>query len=277
MFKLMIVEDQPLIRNGLKLYYDWKSLKVDTIFEAENGEEGMAVALQERPNLIITDISMPVMDGLEMIEQLRPQLPDTLFIILTGYNKFDYAQRAIRNGGVHDFLLKPLQYEEGLSTIQNCINKLEASHLEEQTNLILSDKPKQQTKIKTSQMIKNMLEEEISLKHQITTEELLLFEQIGSYIEQYIKQGPTLNMVAEHFFYNPSYLSRLFKSKLGKNYTAFVTEIKINYAKEILMQPNYSVTDVCRLCGYKSYKHFVKVFKSVTQITPTEYRRKNRL
>lgn len=103
MYKLMIVEDEPLIRTGLKHYFSWQELGVQSIVEAENGKEGVATALREQPDLVITDIRMPEMDGLQMIEELRQFLPDTLFIILTGFNDFEYAQRAIKLGSVHAF------------------------------------------------------------------------------------------------------------------------------------------------------------------------------
>ncbi|NOU96134.1 response regulator [Paenibacillus sp. LMG 31456] len=547
MYKLMIVEDEPLIRAGLKQYFSWQELGVDTICEAENGKDGILVALQERPDLVITDIRMPVMDGLEMIRQLRKELPDTVFIILTGHNDFDYAQKAIGLGGVHAYLLKPMQYEESLSTIQQCIVNLKQKQQEFQNRSNLQREAEESIKLRGSQLVKLLLEEEpaleeetlqqlygyssgeylyqpflvayvshttslhqarrwlrdkaeriineaaelifntivpkhiftyiykskyfaiavyevaaieienespnvecqlddklkqislecdasvylvvgrigdeisqigLSLRHaekdlyrrfvesgshlflpqikdpsflhnkelaiqlhekdknqllsyfekgdhsqikhlmkrlaqetcstitpssldkwlvflqeiisvtlrfantkgihidgvysdklltlscvddfeslealfdwlsdwmihlstiyqetslQTSQQDVLVFEEIEIYIKQNIDQDMTLQMVADRFFYNPSYLSRLFKKKLNKNYMIFVTEIRISYAQECLKQPHYLVTDVCHMCGYKSYKHFVKTFRSVAGMTPTEYRKK---
>lgn len=262
MYKLMITEDEPLVRAGLKQYFDWDELGVHSIVEAENGKEGMEVALRERPDLIITDIRMPEMDGLEMIGNLRPKLPDVQFIILTGYNEFTYAQKAIQYGGVHAYLLKPLQYEESLQTMLSCIEKLQTKKIEAQSRSVLEHHASPNGNI--------------LIKEEKKSEDLKLFKQIEAFILKHINQELTLSMVAEHFFYNPSYLSRLFKSKLNKNYKTFETEIRIQYAQKCLLQPQFSITDVCNMCGYKSYKHFVKVFKSVTQMTPTEFRREIR-
>lgn len=259
MYKLMIVEDEPLIRSGLKQYFDWKELGVHTIIEAENGKDGVDRALIELPHLVITDIRMPVMDGLEMIGQLRSKLPDTLFIILTGHNEFEYAQKAIHYGGVYDYLLKPLQYEKSFSVIVNCLEKIRLKQLMPQSFEQLTDRG-------TNQGVGIAPEEGLQL-----------FEKIESYIKLHLDQELTLNMVAEHFFYHPSYLSRLFKTKLNKNYMTFVSEIRINYALQCLKVSQHSIADVASLCGYKSYKHFVKVFKSITQMTPTEYRKQLRL
>ncbi|SEN56823.1 two component transcriptional regulator, AraC family [Paenisporosarcina quisquiliarum] len=263
MYKLMIVEDEPVIRSGLKHYFDWKELGIQTIVEAENGKDGLDTALLELPHLVITDIRMPVMDGLEMIGHLRTKLPETLFIILTGHSEFEYAQRAIHYGGVHDYLLKPLQYEKSFSVIVDCIEKIRDRQLETLGN------PDNSIGLGTSLILDKM--------ESLNQEDIQLFKKIESYIKKHINQELTLNMVAEHFFYNPSYLSRLFKTKLNINYMTFVSEIRIRYALECLKNSKYSITDVSLMCGYKSYKHFVKLFKSVSHMTPTEYRKQLRI
>lgn len=259
----MIVEDEPFTRAGLKKYFDWKELGVHTIVEAENGKDGVDTALKELPDLVITDIRMPIMDGLEMIGQLRSKLPNTLFIILSGHNEFEYAQRALRYGGVYDYLLKPLQYEKSLSVIMSCLAKItERQYVQSSVSEKLSP---------------NLPKEDYALLQTTDNQQdLQLFTQIESYIKQHINEDLTLNKVAEHFFYNPSYLSRLFTSKLDKNYMTFVSEIRIKAAQQHLKTPQYSVSDISVMCGYKSYKHFVKVFKRIAKMTPTEYRKQLR-
>lgn len=260
----MIVEDEPIIRSGLTHYFDWKELGIQTIVEAENGKDGVDKALIELPHLVITDIRMPIMDGLEMIGHLRTKLPETLFIILTGHSEFEYAQRAIHFGGVHDYLLKPLQYEKSFSVILECIEKIRMKQIESKVN----------KRINRDILGNSLL---MSKMESLTNEDFILFNKIESYILKHINQDLTLNMVAEHFFYNPSYLSRLFKTKLNINYMTFVSEIRIRYALECLKESKYSITDVSVMCGYKSYKHFVKLFKSVSHMTPTEYRKQLRI
>ncbi|WP_422658751.1 response regulator transcription factor [Paenibacillus sp. EC2-1] len=551
MYKLLIVEDEPLIRKGLTKYFDWEELGFHLIYEAENGAEGVQVALQEQPDLVITDIRMPLMDGLEMIEQLREKLPTTLFVIWSGYNEFSYAQRALRLGNVFAYLLKPLQYQESMKTIQDCIELLEKRRKEQENLLALAHESEDYVHLKRSQIVKYLLEdrnlsetaeqelrEELSAyidmykgfklqpivlsyvpasspalktrawwrqnaeriltsllththastntlppflsylshsklyaftvvgeseycapylgsdtrdkltailhqegafnqvhlylsigplaedfkmlssllvqtdkslferfhpasgsifevkhsnlslvkgtqlsltdqdkvkflacleqhdasplkeflhriavdaeskvgqyvqdqwlpyiqeiitvamrfasKHGLNMEEryhekLLhltflddfdsmtamfdwlshwmvqlqveaqqsggeeesldgaIFERIEEFIIQHIDQDVTLQMVADQFFYNPSYLSRLFKTKLNKNYMTFVTEIRIEFAKRCLLQSKTLMTDVCHMCGYTSYKHFVKMFRKFTNMTPTDYRKK---
>lgn len=244
MFKVMLVEDEPIIREGLKHYFDWRNLEFQSVIEASNGLEGLQLALQEKPDLVITDIRMPLMDGLDMIQHIREELPDIQIVILTGHNDFHYAQRAIQIGGVTEYLIKPLQYDVSLSAIQRCIKKIKEKIAIKPTNATDSE---------------NLTE---------------VFHHMKKYIIKHIEDDISLPELAERFYYNPSYLSRLFKQKLNKSYSQFHTEIRIEYAKQCLSQPQILVQDVCTMCGYKSYKHFIKTFKEITKLTPTEYRKR---
>ena len=96
MMRVLVVEDEEMIRKGIVLATDWQSLGCVVVGEAANGEEGIAQAEKCRPSLIITDLKMPKMDGLEMIAKLREAGCDAYIIILTAYDSFTYAQTALR-------------------------------------------------------------------------------------------------------------------------------------------------------------------------------------
>ena len=106
MLKVLVVEDEELIRKGIILTVDWASLDCVVVGEAANGEEALEAVERFRPSLIITDLKMPRMDGIELLRRLREQGSRAYVIILTAYDSFTYAQSALRLGAV-DFLLKP--------------------------------------------------------------------------------------------------------------------------------------------------------------------------
>ncbi len=105
--KVMIIDDEPNIREGLKTLIDWESLHCNLIGEAENGEEGFDKILSLNPDLVIVDIKMPEIDGIQLIEMITKREVDTQFIVLSGYKDFEYAKRAMECG-VNHYILKPI-------------------------------------------------------------------------------------------------------------------------------------------------------------------------
>lgn len=111
MDKLIIVEDERWEREGLAEFLDWPAMDIRFMGAAANGLEGIALARSVQPDLLLTDIRMPQMDGLSLARQARRELPACMVLLLTGYDDFSYAQDAIRQG-VFDYLLKPVQRDQ---------------------------------------------------------------------------------------------------------------------------------------------------------------------
>lgn len=118
MLKALVVDDEYLVRMGITQTIDWAEYGVEIIGEASNGEEGLELALQHRPDVIITDIRMPFMNGLELIEQIRGQDMLVGIVVLSGYDEFQYAQAALRYGA-STYLLKPINIEELADTVRS--------------------------------------------------------------------------------------------------------------------------------------------------------------
>lgn len=116
MWKVLLVEDESLIRKGIRMTVNWGALNCMVVGEAENGEEGLKAVSALHPDLIITDLRMPKMDGLEMLKKLREEGNEAAVIVLTAYDQFSYARSALRLGVV-DYLLKPFHDGELEETI----------------------------------------------------------------------------------------------------------------------------------------------------------------
>ncbi|WP_309122643.1 response regulator transcription factor [Paenibacillus sp.] len=111
MHTVILVDDEVFVRIGLRNLIDWNSLGYDIIDEADNGEDALELIERKKPDLVVTDIRMPAVDGLELIGRARSAQSNACFIIISGYNDFGYAQKAVRYG-VHDFILKPIDERE---------------------------------------------------------------------------------------------------------------------------------------------------------------------
>ncbi|MGM0884122.1 MAG: response regulator transcription factor [Bacillota bacterium] len=124
MYKLLVVDDEKWVRQGLSLTIDWMAEGIELIGEAEDGEEALQRILTDSPDIIITDIKMPRMDGLDLIKALRHQQNKACVIIISGYNDFEYAQKALKYGA-YDYVLKPIEETALLEVVRRCVNDLE--------------------------------------------------------------------------------------------------------------------------------------------------------
>lgn len=122
--KVMIVDDEYIIRDGLRSFC-WEALGCEVVGEAEDGEEALMLAKVLQPDIILTDIRMPEMDGLAFASKVKESLPNSEIILLTGFDSFDYAQAAIRTG-VYDYLLKPVNLETMRATVEKLCTAIRA-------------------------------------------------------------------------------------------------------------------------------------------------------
>ncbi len=123
MYKVMIVDDEPLFRDYLRLKMDWEALGFRVCCEARNGSEALLEAEKHRPHLALVDINMPVMDGLELANRLKARFERMVIVFISGHNEFDYLQQAIRTG-VQDYLLKPFNEAEMTATLERILPRL---------------------------------------------------------------------------------------------------------------------------------------------------------
>ena len=128
LLKVLIVDDEQNTRNLLKLCIDWDSLGMDIIGDADSGIEALDIMQETKPDIVLTDIEMPYMDGLMLSKQIMSQFIDVYVVILTAHEQFSYAQQAITIG-VSDFILKPIDPE----LITNTLKKLSLIHISEPT------------------------------------------------------------------------------------------------------------------------------------------------
>ncbi len=154
MVKLFLVEDEIVMRNGIKKRINWEKEGIDFVGEASDGELALPMILELKPDILLTDIKMPFMDGLQLSEIVRKELPDTRIIILSGYDEFTYAQEALRIG-VTEYLLKPIAPAALLESIRKVASSIEDSAEEEK-----QEAPEKETE-ETLELDMTILDEEV--------------------------------------------------------------------------------------------------------------------
>lgn len=262
--RLLIVEDERQIRILIKSLIPFEKLGFELIGEASNGLEALEFCKKNKPDIIITDINMPLVTGLDLIKGLYELLPEIKILIISGYDYFEYAKTAIKYG-VSDYLLKPVDENElvqALLRIKNVILKEGIGYLEK-INF-------QQTPENLSDYISQLSLDILKLYSKNNDANPIEIAKI--FIEKNYWQNISLVQIAECMHFNPTYFSELFKKTMNCNFTEYRTHIRIENAKKLLFGTEYTVNDIGNKVGYSNTKHFFKLFKKVTGMTPSEFR-----
>lgn len=246
MYKVLIVEDEELIRKGLIFTTNWLALGCTVVGEAADGEEGLEKIVELTPDIIIADICMPVLSGLEMIQKAQEAGNSFYPIILSSYSDFEYARISIHLG-VFEYLLKPID-EQVLASVITRITK----QLDEKTNTHAA------------------ISGNIFVSPDIPdTKENFFVTQAVKYIQQYYNTPITIQMVAADLKVSISYLSRKIKKITNLTFLDILNGYRITRAVELLRTGQYRVYEVADMTGFVNYKYFSAVFKRYTGYSPS--------
>ncbi|UKS30887.1 response regulator [Paenibacillus sp. HWE-109] len=408
MYRIVIADDEWLIREGLKQTVDWANIGCSIVAEAANGEEALQVVLEHKPDILITDIRMPGMDGLSLVAQARSLLPHLMVIFLTGFDDFSYAQQAIKLQA-SDFVLKPTNPDELIkvvarvceqigksrdhaATLQNLHEQLEQGqvlimqkllhdqmlgiaddascimleellrgcHLEKEgfrvvlteVDARLLDNPPgmslwhkvvglmesrslnraiqfdesriafimlngsgdiiphlRQTAAayagnleltfgvslpyhKQEHMRTAFREASVALRNKRPGAEQTIsefgdilqwtgqaalpnadnFRQIEAYIQSRYAEDISLSKLAALLHMSEAHFSRLFRKRVGTSFIDYVTQIRMEQAKQLLGLPDARINEVSVSVGYQDARYFSQIFRKYTGKTPTEFR-----
>lgn len=238
--KVLLVDDEIMIREGFKRLFDWAAHGCEVVGEASDGMEALGQIDALLPDVVIMDINIPIMNGLKVIEISRTKHPEIAYVIVSGYDDFSYCRKALQLQ-IADYILKPVNYEE----FGSCIDNLKISMYERNT-MENSDLDKSDERVISS---------------------------IMRYMQEHLSEEISLSVLSEVFHLNPQYISQLFKNEIGVGFLAYLTNIRIEKAKKLLLSTSLSVTEIAEHTGYSDYRVFTKVFKKTEGITPSQFRR----
>jgi two-component system response regulator YesN len=259
MIRVVIVEDEILVKKGLLLTTDWESFECEVVGEASNGVEGIEVITKLQPNIVITDIRMPGMDGIQMIEALAGKV-DAEYIIISGYSEFEYARQAVKHG-VKDYLIKPINDDELYDAIRKACdavrNKKKINKIESRIDDITDSKV--------------MLFKEYLLDDTKTVKSNYIGKML-KYISDNYQKNINIKDVAESLSISESHISRLFKSEVGYTFIDYLTYYRIKKAIGYLRDPEVRIYEVAEKIGYKDQRYFSVIFKKLVGVTPKEFR-----
>lgn len=247
MYRVVIADDEKTIRDGLKNLIESYDLDLHVMATLEDGKEAIGAIEKYRPEIILMDINMPYVNGLEVIKRARELDKDSKIIIISGYDQFEYAQKAV-DLGVFSYLLKPIDYRFFKNIIIKAIE--DYSH-----------------RVWEASLIKDIERNNAGS------------EDIGNLAIDYIKENfsknnISLHSMAENYHISESYLTKIIKQKTGLSFTDYLNRIRISIAINFLMDKNkiYTINEISLMVGYNSQHYFSRAFKNYTGFSPNQYR-----
>lgn len=240
--KLLIVDDEDIIRKGIEKYIKLHTDRFDKIYLAANGQQAIEIIFQSKPDIMFLDMQMPLKNGIEVMQEAKRAgiLPCT--IVLSGYDEFQYCQQAFRLGA-KDYCLKPVRSSDILKMLNELADELFGVEKKEF--------------------------EEIPCNRNQTV------ELAKEYIEEYYYENLMLADVADKVGVTAGYLSTLFQKQMEKGFVDYLNEVRISHACTYLQQNYLKTYEIAYKVGFHDDKYFYKVFKKVMRQSPSEYRKAN--
>ena len=255
MYKVAILDDNQIVLNSIEQTINWAHLGCTVCFTCQNGIDGYQLLAAHRPHIVISDIMMPGLTGLELKKVAETLLPHARFILITGYSCSDYARQAVRLN-VFDYIAKPISNTELQKVVSEAIASIEkgCSAVGHVTNEHREDQI-EQTLTQVQARAKNYSP---------------LTQRALELISQQLMKDISLRDMAQALLISSSYLSTLFKKETGISFVSYVTRAKLAYAKRLLADPRNKVYEVANRMGYKDYGYFYQVFKKYYGYAPGE-------
>lgn len=256
MLGVVIVEDEPYIRKGMIMTTPWKEFGCEIIGEAKDGKEGLELICRLKPDIVITDVDMPVKDGIEMIRSVINENIHSEFIIISGYNDFNYAQQAIKLG-VKDYLLKPIDDDDFYETLRGLVDEIK----ERKLKLKLGSKQETYIDVKENLAHENDLDKNNDGRKFYVT-------KAKGWVKEHYRENISISDAALEIGISESYLSRLFKNYMGYTFVEYLTDYRIKMSIELLKDYSVKVYEVAEKVGYNDPKYFSVIFKKRMGVTP---------
>ncbi|NOU64645.1 response regulator [Paenibacillus sp. LMG 31461] len=333
MYQVMIVEDEHWIRGAIAKMVEQMGSEYEVVAEVGNGEEALQMIYTVWPSIVITDIMMPIQDGLWLVREIHERRLPIITVIVTGYSEFEYARQALRYN-VSDFLLKPVMEEELNKALQNAregiaqfinlrqyflsiqqffdkitdmdpqnVFKEQAdivqqiigtSTLQESEKMIVlktfsgkfNDLIQGMEPSFTRMEISRFKQEQVTQYFHTLTQHWIqyyntifnidmrqLVRKACEFLQAHYAEDLSITEMTNRFHISVSQFSLLFKKYTGQTFINYLTALRIQQAKLLLIEGNLRIYEIAESVGFNSLPHFNRVFKQNTGQSPNEYRK----
>ena len=259
MYTLLIADDDLVTREGLVRHVPFAKLGITTVRTTDDGQNALALCAQIRPDIVLSDIRMPRMDGIAFVSALRRELPDTVVLFMSAFTEKEYFKSAIQLRAIR-FVEKPIDMDEMVSALSDAVTQVRAA------------------RERQARYPEPAVESEPSgheePRAQTPTVQNPTVQAVMRYTRQHFAD-PSLSVetLSAHVGLTAAYLSALFKQATGNTLNRFITDIRIGHAKKLL-HTHTRVGNIARAVGFYDSDYFAKVFRKHTGMTPSDYRKR---
>lgn len=237
-YKLLVVDDEVQFRTTLCSCFPWEQLGFELAGQAGNGQMALDFLKHNTVHVLLCDICMPFMDGIEIAKILSTWQEPPLIVFISGFRDFEYARKAMAYG-VRFYVLKPVKYEDIVETFSTIKIELDKKY-----------RPSDDA---------------------ADSEQNHFVENVHAYVNSNL-QSANLKELSSRLYLNSSYVSQLYKQKTGQTFSDYLAETRMKKAAELLVSSTEKIYSIGAMVGYQNAKNFARCFLSFYHQTPTEYR-----
>lgn len=250
MWKVLLVEDEVFVRESVKELIQWEEFGFQLAGEAGNGQEALEQIKADPPDLVLTDIIMPVMDGIELLKETRAAGYDCKFVMLTCLGEFEYVRQAMEYGASNYILKLSMSVNDLRETLRKINKELQRVHGASEKLPFLAQ-ARESGKVRTSHPEVN---------------------KILDYIDHHFDKDITVKSLSKYVMMGENYVSALFKKKMGKTLIHYLHEVRVARACAYLEETDLPVSEIGARVGFVNDNYFIKIFKRIVGMTPSQYR-----
>ncbi|GAB6929030.1 hypothetical protein JCM10914A_30130 [Paenibacillus sp. JCM 10914] len=253
MIRACVVDDEKLVRKGIITIMPWEKFSIKVVAEASNGLRALEAMAEQPIDLLFTDLTMPEMDGIQLIHAVKEKYPNMQFVILTCHPEFEYVQEALRLGAI-DYILKT-QLENDL--MEDVLSQIAARY---------------HARLSVSQLQKPVKELEQITQGRYPNDIVQAIKRAIAYMQEQEEMAFTQEMIAKVANMSRGYFSQCFKDIVGTSFHKYVKDLRVARAKELLLATNRPIYVVAQQTGFKDEKYFSRLFLMEVGMLPSDFR-----
>ena len=234
MYRTLIVDDEQSVHLAIRALVDWEAENFETPESAYHGAEALDMMKRIHPQIVFVDMNMPMMNGVDFLERASALFPDSRFIVVSGYDSFDFARAALRHHVV-DYLLKPIDQDELKAALKKAV-------------ALLPPQPEEGG----------------------TVEDIA--DNIRRYIDLHYREDISLESLTEQFHFSREYIGRIFRARHNIAVYEYILQLRMTHAVELLRNPKLTLPVISEYLGYSNANYFSKAFRRFYGMSPSEYR-----